>query len=321
MAISFSIGIYTIKSSCDNYFNFDVITSTTIVKVNNSIFPSIIFCNNKNDSSLLKYLDNCLFNGEKCDLNFFKIYNREPKYKCIRFNEFRENSPLLTTSGIGFKNSLRVDFNMPYPGADIKLYILDNYIEAKTGEMDFYFRGPVYMDFYFSKVVNEKRQAPYNDCKVMNLTYRQMNCLRKCAKRLLIERYNCSLVGFSIMIKTGSCKIRSWKMNHILESLMEECAVSECPKECTEIDYTIGNYPINMVGLEENITTLARICFFFNDLSLVKIHQVPKTTISDLVSSIGGAMGIFLGMSILSILEFWNFVCMIFICLIKRCCN
>lgn len=52
-----------------------------------------------------------------------------------------------------------------------------------------------------------------------------------------------------------------------------------------------------------NMPNTTNFWFIPNDLSLLEITQIPKTSMIDLISNIGGTLGLFVGMTFLSFVE------------------
>lgn len=113
---------------------------------------------------------------------------------------------------------------------------------------------------------------------------------------------------------------------------------SLCPLECNTTTYDITAQSIKYVtsqsklALARSVIPLAEIAglsdttlasrilslyVFYEDLKFTEITQIAKTTPTDLVSKIGGTLGFFLGLSLLSfieILELFLEICFISIC-------
>jgi hypothetical protein len=52
-------------------------------------------------------------------------------------------------------------------------------------------------------------------------------------------------------------------------------------------------------------------------LKSTKIEQTPKTSIIELISNLGGALGIFLGFSVFSLIEIVEVIAQVIIALVK----
>ena len=64
------------------------------------------------------------------------------------------------------------------------------------------------------------------------------------------------------------------------------------------------NRNISDVSDDELNSRILNLFIFFEDLKYTEIKQIAKTTQTDLVSKIGGTLGFFLGLSLLSFVEF-----------------
>jgi len=60
------------------------------------------------------------------------------------------------------------------------------------------------------------------------------------------------------------------------------------------------------------------VCVYYDDLEYIIIKKSPKIELLDLISSIGGIMGIFLGTSFLSFIEIIDIFVMITIALLRK---
>ena len=186
--------------SVTDYLNYDIIAQTKSYSQNESIFPAVIFCSTKQNYSLLNMITMCSFNSITCDLlTSFDAFKENNNRNCIRFNGFQNSSTeIMKTDGIGILHGLRIKFLMPEEYDSIRVFIVDNYIHSVEGSMDFYFRAPETMDFFFKKKRDKKLGWPYNDCIEMENkeAYRQQNCLGKCIHDNVLEKYDCSIPSY-----------------------------------------------------------------------------------------------------------------------------
>ena len=113
--------------------------------------------------------------------------------------------------------------------------------------------------------------------------------------------------------------------------------LSECPLEClkqtfdlqessldfpTEEDYEFLKSDIYMKELEEEVKVnlssfdkykkqFAAVNIFYPYLQYTEITEFPKTTIIELISNVGGSMGVFLGFTLFSFFELVEVLCAI----------
>ena len=99
-----------------------------------------------------------------------------------------------------------------------------------------------------------------------------------------------------------------------------------CPLECDSISYKItsylelindkgkisqgrkGGYGLNFDTYEQVNNHFVSILVYYRDLRYTLITQDPKTQLFDFISSIGGILGLFLGISFLSFVELFEII-------------
>ena len=135
------------------------------------------------------------------------------------------------------------------------------------------------------------------------------------------------------------------KMNELFHNFVKECDI-HCPVQCNQIIYdkkiSVANYPtewyakklledrgktLQNISRENNLTydifdysymkkTFVKVNIFYDDLVYTSITESPATTIENLIAYIGGTLGLFIGISVLSLIEgidiFFNIVCQIY---------
>ena len=80
---------------------------------------------------------------------------------------------------------------------------------------------------------------------------------------------------------------------------------SQLDQERKELFYQIRDVPDSVKFNSSDKIIIFK--FFYEELSYLKTSQIPKTTIADLLSLIGGALGCFLGVNLLSFIEVLDF--------------
>jgi len=67
----------------------------------------------------------------------------------------------------------------------------------------------------------------------------------------------------------------------------------------------LGNKASNVTSnLSEARRNLARVNFYYKSMTVEVIAQHPRYQFKDLISSVGGSLGLFTGMSLLTLVEF-----------------
>jgi hypothetical protein len=80
----------------------------------------------------------------------------------------------------------------------------------------------------------------------------------------------------------------------------------ECPQECTLIKYSAD------LSYNDRRDVPQSIRVQFADISYFEISQVPKMTGFNLMNEIGGALGLFIGITFMSLLEALEFLSEVF---------
>ena len=183
----------------------------------------------------------------------------------------------------------------------LDVYMSDNYLN-ELDTSDFMVNVKPKADYYFdlTKRIETKLPYPFNDCKeTTEFTYRKRNCVSKCKNRRLVEAYNCTLRSYYKIPGYGYC-------NSELFTRFESVCDEECPQECalTTYDRFTSNY------VQEG--DLATVKIAYMDLSYIEISQTAKMNVFSLLNEIGGALGLFIGVSFLSALEFVEYFVEVF---------
>jgi hypothetical protein len=189
--------------------------------------------------------------------------------------------------------------------------------------------------------MDQKLELPYNDCfrnvsesksknynqTIINLMneknteYSQKECLYKCVnlKYYELNPFNQSLKPdvFSIVNKSVQTFIKNSNINEL-------CLSRYCPLQCNSLTYDIninfatingkgnvnqGKTSNNFAGFNtyENMSkTFFGMRVYYNDLKYTLIDQHPKIATFDLISSVGGTLGLFLGFSFISLLDLFE---------------
>ena len=86
-------------------------------------------------------------------------------------------------------------------------------------------------------------------------------------------------------------------------------------KDKSFIEHNLKNYNISFEDFRKRALS---INIFYPQLKYSLISEIPKTSIVDLFSTIGGELGLFLGMSILSFIEIIQILFETFFIILKK---
>ena len=311
--VSLAFGLYLTSGTVKEYLDYDVFTQTKIIQATSSLMPSVTFCINDTDTNDLNaFFDQADFSsptGFKANLTGEQFY-QEGFGDCIKFNHFTNKSEykLFTANTLDDKLYFKIDLNT-VKFRLVYVFLSDNYdnILDWSQYITRYFYVENFFDINIQKEVELKLEEPYNRCRnVSDITYRQANCLAQCTNNNFASRYNCTLRNFySISGSDRSCK-------GVIANFSEYNTVCEeqCPKECstTKFDVLINNPDVG-----SNFNNTVEFKVFYLDLSYSEIKQTAKMSGYSLLNEIGGALGLFVGITFLSLFEFLEYLFEIFL--------
>ncbi|KAG7455288.1 hypothetical protein MATL_G00254920 [Megalops atlanticus] len=288
----------------------------------------------------------CKFQGENCTYkNFTPIYTRYGK--CYTFNSGQDGNPLLTTLKGGTGNGLEImldiqqDEYLPVWGetdetsyeAGIKVQIHSQDEPPFIDQLGFGV-APGFQTFVScQQQLLQYLPPPWGDCKSTPIdseffsTYSITACRIDCETRYLVENCNCRMVH---MPGTSTvCTPEQYKdcADPALDFLVEKdndycvcetpCNMTRYGKELSMVKipskasakYLAKKFNKTEQYIGENILVLD---IFFEALNYEKIEQKKAYEVAGLLGDIGGQMGLFIGASVLTILEIFDYLYEVF---------
>jgi len=308
--ISLMVGLYLTSGTIKDYLEHKVFTETKYISSKSIILPSVTFCFIKPETKdLYVFFEKAEFyylNGSNTNLTGDPYYNKEFEYwgfaNCIKFNHFNNKSRtklfFAESSGdyLNFEIDLRTKFN------DIRVFLSDNYNNildwSQYVTLSYHVKG--YYEMAIKKEADIKLEEPYNPCKnISDITYRQADCIVQCKNINFASSHNCTLGNFYSIPGYSFCEDRYFNL-----SKFDSDCLQQCPKECTTRKF---NILLNNPNLSSNYSNKLTFHIWYLDLSFVEIRQTSKMSGFSLLNEIGGALGLFVGISFLSVLELLEF--------------
>ncbi|XP_019901136.2 acid-sensing ion channel 1C isoform X2 [Esox lucius] len=288
----------------------------------------------------------CRFQGENCThQNLTTIYTRYGK--CYTFNSGLDGNPLLTTLKGGTGNGLEImldiqqDEYLPVWGetdetsyeAGIKVQIHHQEEPPFIDQLGFGV-APGFQTFVScQQQLLQYLPPPWGDCKSTPIdsefftTYSITACRIDCETRYLVENCNCRMVH---MPGTSTvCTPEQYKdcadpaLDFLVEKDSDYC-VCETPCNMTRYGKELSMVKIpskasaKYLAKKFNRTeqyigdNLLVLDIFFEALNYEKIEQKKAYEIAGLLGDIGGQMGLFIGASVLTILEIFDYLYEVF---------
>lgn len=308
--VSLSAGLFIIAKTMDSFYQNDVFTQTKRMQPEYHLMPSVTFCSDATNLHALVNRAQFIETNRSTDLTGIDFYedNLNTAAKCIKFNNYRNNGDSLFYNKDSNDDHFKfyIDLNVDFRTIDV--FFSDNYLnvldwsQLVTG-IGNKAKGSYYVDV--SKIKEQKLEEPYNHCELIaDETYRQANCLAQCKNNKAISRFNCTLRNYFSRRAFDYCA----HAIHETFQLDTDCA-KDCPLEChsTKFDAIVSNY-VTSAGPNDSV----KFSISYLDSSYIEMSQSPKMNAFTLISSIGGALGLFIGIRFLSMVELLEYLTEIF---------
>ena len=254
--------------------------------------------------------------SEKMSIEYFKAFYFQYVDLCLRFNGAINNQPVKLNRTdayleVNITNQYRQNIsNDEYfvykPIFNSIILIDDNYINSfiQTPTITLPY-GKAYLVNILKSEIQEMLDEPYSTCKksAENQPYRKVNCIENCLFNKIATNINCTLQDSLFKIdglkECDLSKVQTYAKS--LDLFRQDC-VNECPLSCESSKFTAqSSILLDNIDNNSNLTILS---FTVNDLSSLKITQIPKTNFFSFISAdIGGALGLFMGISVLNFIE------------------
>ncbi|XP_035665141.1 acid-sensing ion channel 1-like isoform X1 [Branchiostoma floridae] len=284
----------------------------------------------------------CKYKGEPCSAkNFSTVFTRYGK--CYTFNSGSPNQPVLKTlkGGIGngvefFLDVQQEDYMPAWGESDEVTFEVGFKIQLHTQEEPPFIHelgfgvGPG-MQYYVS--TQEQRitylPAPWGQCKAENdLTfdfakYTTSACRIDCETKFVVSQCGCKMVhmpgNFPICTPDVYVECADQALDFLVKSDNKKCV---CDTPCNTTRYNLFMSHVKFPS-EQAVKYLARkygkpedyfrkntlvLNVFFEALNYETIEQQKAYEVASLLGDIGGQMGLFIGASILTILELFDYL-------------
>ena len=309
--------------------------------------------------SLDNVLQMCSFNLGSCDSSNFTWYFSYTYGNCFQFNTgistpMRDSTVSGRMYGLVLFMGPLTNLNAydAYYSSGLRIFI-SNGSFLSTSTQEIFVKTGEHSSITIKKTFTHKAPWPYSKCvdlsdfhsdlydyiNASHSEYRQKDCLDLCLQRIIIEKCHCFMTLLPLYGNASLCMNESQifcSYSYYNSDLRKQCTL-ECPLECdyATYDWTLStlDYPTKQFYEETKATintsfasdfeevkrTHLALNIFYPSLEYTELSEVPKISFADLVSSMGGALGIFLGFSIFSLIEIFEILVKIFsICLVKK---
>jgi len=330
---------YYIWDAVNSYYDYEVITKIESVYEQPMLFPTISFCpytqRSFDNKSLASILNQCSFNlDQSCQSNPERYFERFKTFRgdCFRFNSGQNMSgqaiPFFYSTIGGKDDSFHLNLKNNPP---IQLWIHLVSLPPKFGYYNNHLGNTILLapfaetQLIVNKIEETRLGLPYNECyhddelssfpgnqtiiyfitQTINETYKHTNCLGLCFDVYYINENPCNCENTSLGNVWQDCFVNfdksnltgctyTNKFNFFKEPIQDKCK-EYCPFECDSIKYSVNSY--------STYRSETRFFVYFESLRYTFINQSPKTKEFDLLSNIGGILGLFIGISFVTLFE------------------
>jgi len=319
--ILFSFLMHNILENLNDYYQYTVISKIENVNEYPMTLPAVTICLARlapyfsTNKTMKEYLSECKVGGTKCDAKDFYSFEArtsitDASINCYVLNGGKNSTDnfniIKSTRTTGVMSGFELHFFLPKDHF-IFYYINDAYVKPTKSEIIKPITTGTINHFIIEKSVEAKLQYPFNNCwnfnnlpdtplvrqlSEANITYRQVNCFELCFQDY-VRKY-----ALDNRISEDEARRNEEVQNYDRKTNCNDL----CPLECEITQYKISE-SVKRLGelftIREELNYL-RIYMFFDSLKYTKISQTPKTSLSALVSNLGGSTGLFLDLSFMS---------------------
>jgi len=335
--VLFSSLIQNLVENINDYCQYTAITKIEYVNEYPMTLPALTICLPYfcTRTTLEKSLHTCVIGGTVCDAKDFYSFEARTSltnasFTCYVLNGGRNSTghPSViesTTTPLGFSFELYLpkDYSIIY-------YINDAYVKPIPSEIIKFLFPSKFIHLILEKTVETKLEYPFNNCwerinlpdtplvrqlSAANITYRQVNCFELCLQNyvqkyaleneigedkaiLKTEVKNYDKVKYCNHLCPLECESTQYKISESMFSLVDFSTNEEYTLEVIHRIEKKLNITIN--STEEFNKNNLLLVVTFDSLKYTKISQSPKTSLSALISNLGGSSGLFLDLSFMS---------------------
>jgi hypothetical protein len=336
--ISTLIGINTVIGTINRYLNYEIVTNIDVITEIPTDFPAITIINlrnRKSNISLSEIMTICNFNLEECDANDFEMIVDNHSFVSYRFKRKKSY-----TAGMQYGLQLLINLeNITCNNCYLEgLRLIVHNHTADPG----YYSGGTKSGFILSpgfnheivvkRTFSSKLGLPFNNC-IKNVTslesydsdlyryilestkyqYTQKDCFDYCMGSELNKHFNkTNKIDHWLNIYKTYAFDGFWDFySNFVGGENKKVCTPLCPLECDSIKYDTSisftkfseNEFLSLFELNGTVNNLISIDIYYENLEYTRISQLPKMDFFDMISNIGGDLGLFIGISFLSFAE------------------
>lgn len=205
-----------------------------------------------------------------------------------------------------------------------------------------FIRTGTFTNIGFRRVESESLLSQYSNCveaemvdtiisremKLLDIKYSRKNCLDLMAIKMAMEHVECYDIKYPQILNATPCNtfetyLSLMNMTYPFDDYLDMCPF-ECKTVSLELSFSFNSFPTfnhyklelyrdremyeklfetNNISIEHFQLIIARIYVKVDDIRVTHISESPTMNIPDLSANLGGTLGLFIGVSILSFVE------------------
>ncbi|XP_035224630.1 degenerin-like protein asic-2 [Stegodyphus dumicola] len=282
------------------------------------------------------FIRSCSFMTETCSYKDFSLYLHPFYGNCFTFNSANQTKPSLNTSFIGPNGALDLEMDLETEeyfritkAEGARIFIHDPY-HGPNPEKDGLYISPGFQTAIGVSLVSFHRlRHPYKDqCASYQPGDNQQKCLINCVNKIVYSFCSCELPSQSYVDGNRVCDLTNGtEICCMFQSLATSEIKCHCPLECEESTYETKissavwpstAYTAALLRKEirksssahwksitvENLRkSRLKLSIYYDTLQHLIYRQRPMFDDSEVLSQIGGQMGLWLGLSLVAIFE------------------
>lgn len=315
--------------------------------------------NSKNIPHVDDVVISCFFELNPCYSRDFEVFQDVNSVICYRFNSFNEKSKRRNAHLTSMQNSFKIAFDLKAFVNFLNATYSKINVQVDNASTKFRYTRPYYQvtGNFLSEGVNsiqiereyiQRLEEPYNHCVKQettdyvssyfqdfirnNKTYQQSYCFDTCVAEDIKKICNCTKYlgehdNYSecVQSKYIDCSLFTVEeYRRKTRNLPDEC-FSSCPEECDSIVFRTYQSYLGRVNLtflnftESDRENIVLVHIYYPRLGYTVIEQSSKMDIFNFISSVGGILGLFTGLSFFTFVEIFEIFFEIFASIWSNC--
>ncbi|KAG8200392.1 hypothetical protein JTE90_028569 [Oedothorax gibbosus] len=289
------------------------------------------------------FIKSCSFNGEDCFHTDFSVYSDGTYGNCFTFNTANTSKEPLKTSYIGPNSGLTLELDVESSeyiwltqSVGARVIVHDPYKEPIAQDIGINVSPGFETTLGLSMTSMIRLESPYIDhCKKYGRGDSKRQCDISCNEKKIFSRCGClppSKTQLDSHVNTCDLSnVMKLCCQHLVgykSESVEFNVTCDCPLECVSSDFEIkissGMWPTQVrhlaskeyanLSVEDVSSTVLKLKLYFDTLERLTYEQKPMFEDSEVLSQIGGQMGLWLGLSLAAVFEclenmvlFWQY--------------